>query len=213
VLASPGLILHAAWAVPLGGNQGRNIGQCRSPQWRKRGPGSGSVPGRTLWRGGRRLAERGAMARDAGGRVGAPGTLRLAGLGTRGPLAGTLVARLGLKVRGPDATGSHLTACGALTAREPRGTDSDGARLTAARLELWGTDLRLTACVPWGTDSDGAHLTAVRLLTARAGVPTWNRRPQVMPGRGQRNCGRANQTNKRKQSERRIKGQKIKRRI
>jgi hypothetical protein len=42
------------------------VGQCRSPQWRRRGPGSGSVPGRTLWRGGGRLAERGTKARDAG---------------------------------------------------------------------------------------------------------------------------------------------------
>ena len=49
----------------------------------------------------------------------------------------------------------------------------------------------LTARVPRGTDSDGAHLTAVRLLTARVGVLTWNRRPQAMPGRGPRTCGRA----------------------
>ena len=47
----------------------------------------------------------------------------------------------------------------------------------------------LTARVPRGTDSDGAHLTAVRLLTVRVGVLTWNRRPQAMPGRGPRTCG------------------------
>ncbi len=124
----------------------------------------------------------------------APGTLRLARLGTRGPLAGTLVARLGSVGRRPNATRAHPTARGALTARVPRGTDSDGASLTAALLQLWGTefttDLRLTACVPRGTDSDGAHLTAVCLLTARVGVLTWDRLPQVMPGRGARTCGR-----------------------
>ena len=48
----------------------------------------------------------------------------------------------------------------------------------------------LTACVPRGTDSDGAHLTAGRLPIARVGVLTWNRRPQAMPGRGPRTCGR-----------------------
>jgi hypothetical protein len=90
----------------------------------------------------------------------------------------------------PNATGTHLTARGALTARVPRGTDSDGASLTAVRLQPWGTDLRLTACVPRGADSDGAHLTAVRLPTARAGILRWNRRPQAMPGRGPRACGR-----------------------
>jgi hypothetical protein len=113
------------------------VGQCRSPQWRRRGPGSGSVPGRTLWRGGGCLAERGAKACDAGGRVAAPGTLSLARLRTRGPLAGTLVARLGSVGRRPDATRTHLTARGgggALMARVPRGTDSDGASPTAARL-------------------------------------------------------------------------------
>jgi hypothetical protein len=109
------------------------VGQCRSPQWRRRGPGSGSVPGRTLWRGGGCLAERGAKARVAGGRVAAPGTLRLARLGTRGPLAGTLVARLGSVGRRPDAAGPQLTARGALTARVPRGTDSDGAKLTTLK--------------------------------------------------------------------------------
>jgi hypothetical protein len=108
------------------------------------------------------LAERGAKARVAGGRVAAPGTLRFARLGTRGSLAGTLVARLGSVNRRFHATRTHPTARGALTARVPR-----------------------------GTDSDGAHLTAVRLLTARVGVLTWNRRPQAMPGRGPRTCGRA----------------------
>ncbi len=93
--------------------------------------------GRTLWRGG--------GCRVAGGRVAAPGTLRLARLGTRGPLAGTLVARLGPVGRRPNATRAPPTARGALTARVPRGTDSDGASLTAARLQLWGTDLGLTA--------------------------------------------------------------------
>jgi hypothetical protein len=168
----------------------RRVGQCRSPQWRRRGPGSGSVPGRTRWRGGGCLAERGAKARVAGGRAAAPGTLRLARLGTRGSLAGTLVARLGSVGRRHNATRKHPTARGALTARVPRGTDSDGASLTAARLQLWGTDLGLMACVPRGTDSDGAHLTAVRLPTARVAVLTWNRRPQAMPGRGPRTCGR-----------------------
>ncbi len=166
------------------------VGQCRSPQWRRREPRSGSVPGRTLWRGGGCLAERGAKARVAGDRVAAPGTLRLARLGTLGPLAGTLVARLGSVGRRPNTTRTDPTARGALTARVPRGTDSDGASPTAARLQPWGTDLGLTACVPRGTDSDGAHLTAMRLLTARVGVLTWNRRPQAMPGRGLRTCGR-----------------------
>ncbi len=59
------------------------VSQCRSPQWRRRGPGPGSVPGRTLWRGGGRLAERESKAHDAGGRMAAQGTLRLAGLGAR----------------------------------------------------------------------------------------------------------------------------------
>jgi len=108
------------------------------------------------------LAERGAKARVAGGWVAAPGTLRFARLGTRGSLAGTLVARLGSVNRRFHATRTHPTARGALTARVPRGTDSDGASLTAARLQPWGTDLGLTACVPPGTDSDGTHLTAVR---------------------------------------------------
>ncbi len=158
--------------------------------------GGGAGLGRDRYPGGRCGAvedERGAKARDARGRVAAPGTLRLAWLGTTGPLAGTLVARLGSVGRRPNVTRTHPTARGALTARVPRGTDSDGASLTAARLQLWGTDSRLTACVPRGTDSDGAYLTAVgavRLLTARAGVLTWNRRPQVMPGRGPRTCGR-----------------------
>ncbi len=90
----------------------------------------------------------------------APGTLRLARLGTRGPLAGTLAALLGSVGRRPIATRTHPTARGGLTARVPR-----------------------------GIDSDGAHLTAVRLLTTRVGVLTWNRRPQAMPGRGPRTCG------------------------
>jgi hypothetical protein len=109
--------------------------------------------GRTLWRSG--------GCRVAGGWVDTPGTLRLARLGTRGPLAGTLVARLGSAGRRPNAASAHPTARGVLTARVPRGTDSDGASLTAARLQLRGTDLGLTACVPRGTDSDGARLTAV----------------------------------------------------
>jgi len=136
-----------------GGHAGRAPG--------RPGPERLAVPGRTLWSGGGCLAERGAKARVAGGRVAAPGTLRLARLGTRGPLAGTLVARLGSVGRRPNANRAHPTARGALTARAPR-----------------------------GTDSDGAHLTAVRLLTARVGVLTWNRRPQAMPGRGPRTCGR-----------------------
>jgi hypothetical protein len=91
---------------------GARVGQCRNPQWRRRGPGSGSVPGRTLWRGGGCLAERGAKARVAGGQVAAPGTLRLARLGTRGPLAGTLVARLGSVGRRPNATRTHPSGSG-----------------------------------------------------------------------------------------------------
>ena len=137
--------------------------------------------GRMLWRGG--------GCRVAGGRVVAPDTLRIARLGNQSPLAGTLVARLGSAGRRPNAARARPTARGALTARVPRGTDSDGASLTAARLPIRGTDSGLTACVPRGTDSDGAHLTAVRLLTARVGVLTWNRRPQAMPGRGPRTCG------------------------
>jgi hypothetical protein len=66
-----------------------------------------------------------------------------------------------------NATRTHPTARGALTARVPWGTDADGASRTAARLLPWGTDLGLTACVPWGTDSDGALLNAVRSPTAR----------------------------------------------
>jgi hypothetical protein len=62
----PDPVVLASAAVPSGGH------------------GSGSVSGRTLWRGEGRLAERGAKARDAGGRVAAPGTLSLARLGTRG---------------------------------------------------------------------------------------------------------------------------------
>jgi hypothetical protein len=77
--------------------------------------------------------------------VAAPGTLRLARLGTQGPLAGTLVARLGSVGRRHNATRAHPTARGGLTARVPRGTDSDGARLTAARLQPWGTDLLASA--------------------------------------------------------------------
>ncbi len=83
------------------------VGQCRSPQWRRRGPGSGLVPGLTLWRGGGRLAERGSKARDAGSRVVAPGTLRLAGLGTRGPAgwdagrSARLESRVGPTLLGP----------------------------------------------------------------------------------------------------------------
>jgi hypothetical protein len=113
------------------------------------------LPWRTLWSG--CFAEHGAKARVAGGSGGRPGhaETRLA----RDPLAGTLVARLGSAGGRPNATRTHPTARGALTARVPR-----------------------------GTDSDGAHPPAVRLLTARVGVLTWDRRPQAMPGRGPRTC-------------------------
>jgi hypothetical protein len=131
----------------------RRVGQCRSPPVAEARAWVGIGTGRMLWRGG--------GCRVAGGRVAAPDTLRIARLGTRGPLAGTLVARLGSVGRRPNAARARPTARGVLTARVPRGTDSDGARLTAARLQLWGTDLGLTACVPRGTDSDGARLTAV----------------------------------------------------
>jgi hypothetical protein len=116
----------------------RRVGQCRSPQWRRRGPGSGSVPGRTLWRGGGRLAERGTKARDAGR---SDGRSRHA----ESRWAGPRVARLGVKVGWAGRCRAHLTARGGLTARVPRGTDSDGARLTAARLQPWGTDLLASA--------------------------------------------------------------------
>ncbi len=106
------------------------VGQCRSPQWRRR---SGSVLGWTLWSCGGRLGKRGAKARDAGGRVAVPDTLRLVRLGTRG-LAGWNAGSSARQVGGPDAAGQHLTARGALTASVPRGTDSDGVRLTAAWL-------------------------------------------------------------------------------
>ncbi len=117
------------------------VGQCRSPQWRRRGPGSGSVPGRTLWRGEGRLAERGTKARD-GGDAGRSGG-RPWHAETR--WAGSLVARLDLKVGWARRCRAHLTARGGLTALVPQGTDSDGARLTAARLQPWGTDLLASA--------------------------------------------------------------------
>jgi hypothetical protein len=66
----------------------------------------------------------GAKASVAGGRVAAPDTLRPARLGSRGPLAGTLAARLGSVWRRLNASRTHPTARGALTARVPRGTDS-----------------------------------------------------------------------------------------
>ncbi len=127
------------------------VGQCRSPQWRRRGPGSGSEPGRTLWRGGGRLAERGAKARDAGGRVAATGTLRLARLGTRGAAGWDAGRSARLESQGARRHRAAPNHARGLTARVPRATDSDGARLTAARLQPWGTDLRLMACVPRGT--------------------------------------------------------------
>ncbi len=92
---------------------------------------------------------------------GRPGHAETRSAGARGPLAGTLVAQLGSVGRRPNAARARPTARGVLTARVPRGTDSDGASLTAARLPIRGTDSGLTACVPRGTDSDGARLTAV----------------------------------------------------
>ena len=98
----------------------------------------GIGPGWTLWRGGGRLAERGTKARDAGRSDGCSWHAE-----TR--WAGSLVTRLCEKVGWAGRCRAHLTARGGLTARVPRGTDSDGARLTAAWFQPWGTDLLVSA--------------------------------------------------------------------
>jgi hypothetical protein len=98
----------------------------------------GIGPGRTLWRGGGRLAERGTKARDAGRSDGRSWHAETC-------WAGSLVARLGVQAGWAGRCRAHLTARGGLTARVPRGTDSDGARLTAARLQPWGTDVLVSA--------------------------------------------------------------------
>jgi hypothetical protein len=136
--------------------------QCRSPQWRRRGSGSGSVPGRTLWRGGGCFAERGKKARVAGGRGsgGRPGHAETRSAGDPG-LAGWDAGR-SARLGRPAAPGQrHQDASNRARGTDgpcASGYDSDGASVTAARLQPWGTDLGLTACVPRGTDSDGAHL-------------------------------------------------------
>jgi hypothetical protein len=64
------------------------------------------------------MSERGAKARDAGGRMAVPGTLRLARLGTRG-LAGWGAGRSARQVGGPDGAGPQLTARGAQSREQP----------------------------------------------------------------------------------------------
>ena len=129
------------------------LGRARWQSPRAPGPGTLGYPGGRC--GAVASLSTGRRPASLGGRVAAPGTLRLAWLGTR------WLGRWSLGSAGgrPNATRTHPTARGALTARVPR-----------------------------GTDSDGAHPPAVRLLTARVGVLTWDRRPQAMPGRGPRIC-------------------------
>ena len=144
----------------------------RSPQWRRRGPGSGSAPGGTgcavevAWPGA------GPAGGEGGRRPPKAGDAEQTSEGTRTArdpgLAGWDAGCAGPKRRllsGARRGQGRTSGLGVLTAREPWGTDSDGAKLTSradgvltARAR-WGTNARLTAREPAGTDSDGANLT------------------------------------------------------
>ena len=111
--AQVGALSRTAFSRRHGKSDGRLFprGQARTRGW-----GSGPLPSRRP-RGGYagRAPERPGperLAVLAGGRVAAPGTQSLARLGTRGPLAGTLVALLGAVGRRPNAARTHPTARG-----------------------------------------------------------------------------------------------------